>query len=235
MPRLLVSEMGQPDGSDDGISLTESSRAQDERRYDFSLKLGRKELSGIMVARTVSPGTVRVVGATYFGMTLFDMTLKKDSYTMNSVAEPLSGKAFASFIDISPATLSSIFNGRTKPTISIIEAIKKKIPNINTDWLMFGSGSMFSDAKDQQSDGASPTPGVEEGMLDFGYDDNVVVTDESKNEPARVHETNSVRNTPRENPKTEIKFVDKPQRHVVEIKVYYDDFTYESFYPAPKK
>ena len=77
--------------------------------------------------------------------------------------------------------------------------------------------------------------GDEEGMLNFGYDDNVVVTDESKNEPARVHETNSVRNTPRENPKTEIKFVDKPQRHVVEIKVYYDDFTYESFYPAPKK
>ena len=98
MPRLLVSEMGQPDGSDDGISLTESLRAQDECRYDFSLKLGRKELSGIMVARTVSPGTVRVVGATYFGMTLFDMTLTKDSYTMNSVAEPLSGKAFASFL-----------------------------------------------------------------------------------------------------------------------------------------
>lgn len=98
MPRLLVSEMGQPDGSDDGISLTENLRTQDECRYDFSLKLGRKELSGIMVARTTSPGTVRVVGATYFGMTLFDMTLTKDSYTMNSVAGPLSGKAFASFL-----------------------------------------------------------------------------------------------------------------------------------------
>ena len=48
-------------------------------------------------------------------------------------------------------------------------------------------------------------------------------------------ETNSVRNTPREMPKTEIKYIDRQQRHVVEIKVYYDDFTYESFYPAPKK
>ena len=159
----------------------------------------------------------------------------KDRIKQIMDAQQMSQQAFASFIDISPATLSSIFNGRTKPTISIIEAIKKKIPNINTDWLMFGSGSMFSDAKNPQSDGASPTPGVEEGMLDFGYDDNVVVTDESKNEPARVHETNSVRNTPRENHKTEIKFVDKPQRLVVQIKVYYDDFTYESFYPAPKK
>ena len=98
MPRLLVSEMEQPGGSGDGMSLTENSRTQDECRYDFSLKLGRKELSGIMVARTVSPGTVRVVGATYFGMTLFDMTLTKDSYTMNSAAEFLSGKPFASFL-----------------------------------------------------------------------------------------------------------------------------------------
>lgn len=98
MPRLLVSEMEQPAGSGDGMSLTENSRTQDECRYDFSLKAGRKELSGIMVARTVSPGTVRVVGATYFGMTLFDMTLTNDSYTMNSAAEPLSGKAFSQFL-----------------------------------------------------------------------------------------------------------------------------------------
>ncbi len=159
----------------------------------------------------------------------------KDRIKQIMDAQQMSQQAFASFIDISPATLSSIFNGRTKPTISIIEAVKKKIPNINTDWLMFGSGSMFSAAKDQQSEATSPTPGIEEGMLDFGYDDNVVVADDKKIEPSRVQETNSVRNTPCETVKTEIKFVDKPQRHVVEIKVYYDDFTYESFYPAPKK
>lgn len=98
MPRLLVSEMEQPGDGDCEISLTENLRTHDECRYDFSLKVGRKELSGIMVARTISPGTVRVVGATYFGMTLFDMTLTKDSYTMNSVAEPLSGKAFSQFL-----------------------------------------------------------------------------------------------------------------------------------------
>ena len=62
----------------------------------------------------------------------------KDRIKQIMDAQQMSQQAFASFIDISPATLSSIFNGRTKPTISIIEAIKKKIPNINTDWLMFG-------------------------------------------------------------------------------------------------
>ncbi|MGN1230142.1 MAG: helix-turn-helix domain-containing protein [Prevotella sp.] len=159
----------------------------------------------------------------------------KDRIKQIMDAQQMSQQAFAAFLDISPATLSSIFNGRTKPTIPIIEAVKKKIPNINTDWLMFGSGSMFSDSKDQQSDATSPTPGAEEGMLDFGYDDNLVIGNEQINDAPRVQETYSVRNTPRETAKTEIKYVDKPQRHVVEIKVYYDDFTYESFYPAPKK
>ena len=51
-------------------------------------------------------------------------------------------QVFAQFIEMSPASLSSIFNGRTKPTLNIVEAIKKKSPDISTDWLMFGSGSM---------------------------------------------------------------------------------------------
>ena len=52
-------------------------------------------------------------------------------------------QVFADYIQQSPATLSSIFNGRTRPTLNIVEAIKKKIPNISTDWLMFGSGDMY--------------------------------------------------------------------------------------------
>lgn len=35
-------------------------------------------------------------------------------------------QVFADFLQQSPATLSSIFNGRTRPTINVIEAIKAK-------------------------------------------------------------------------------------------------------------
>ena len=159
----------------------------------------------------------------------------KDRIKQIMDAQQMSQQSFAAFLDISPATLSSIFTGRTKPTLSTVEALKKKFPNINTDWLMFGSGSMFSDAKDSNSDTASPTPGVEAGMLDFGFNDNTVVADGQNNDPARASEINSVRKTPREMPKTEIKYIDRPQRQVVEIKVYYDDCTDESCYPAPRK
>src|SRR3712207_9127743 len=40
-------------------------------------------------------------------------------------------------------TLFRSFTGRTKPTLNIVEAIKNKIPDISTDWLMFGNGEMY--------------------------------------------------------------------------------------------
>ena len=58
-------------------------------------------------------------------------------------SQHMTQQVFAQFIEMSPASLSSIFTGRTRPTINIVEAIKRKIPNLNTDWLMFGIGEMY--------------------------------------------------------------------------------------------
>ena len=97
MPRLLISEAVETLE----LSMSESvgnQASMSENCYDFVLKAGRRELSGLMGAREEAGDTVRVLGTTYFGMTLLDMTLTKDSYTMNSAAEFLSGKPFASFL-----------------------------------------------------------------------------------------------------------------------------------------
>ena len=159
----------------------------------------------------------------------------KDRIKQIMDAQQMSQQAFAAFIDMSAATLSSIFNGRTKPTLAIVEAIKTKIPNINTDWLMFGSGTMYKSSSEAPAVSPSSTSSKTEPMLDFGFDEGSSTGKESKSESPVKQEIKGVNNTPREIPKTEIKFVDKPQRHVVEIKVYYDDYTYESFYPASNK
>lgn len=153
-------------------------------------------------------------------------------------SQHMSQQAFASFIDISPATLSSIFNGRTKPTLNMVEAIKKKIPNINTDWLMFGSGSMYEQKEKNAPEYETPAPDdaltVNEQLLDFGMDDDTPLPPQDKIIHPTAHKSNSVKTTHSESPNFEMKYVDRPQRHVVEIKVYYDDFTYESFVPVKK-
>ena len=72
------------------------------------------------------------------------MTVMKDRIKQIMESQKMTQQEFADYIGLAPATLSSIFNGRTRPTLNVVEALKKKIPNINIEWLMFGSGEMTS-------------------------------------------------------------------------------------------
>ena len=152
-------------------------------------------------------------------------------------------QVFADFIGLGPATLSGIFNDRTRPTLNVVEQIKKKIPDISTDWLMFGSGPMYlspssSEVVNQPSStplSAAPERGqsgniAQEQLLDFGQP----VLGSPKNSTQASHGFNGVRNTQPNIVREEIKYIDKPQRRVTEIRVYYDDQTWESFVPSKK-
>jgi hypothetical protein len=57
----------------------------DDIQY-FSLKAGRRTLTGTLVTRPVEGG-FRAVGSSEFGMTLFDITVYQDSYEVNSCAD----------------------------------------------------------------------------------------------------------------------------------------------------
>jgi len=134
---------------------------------------------------------------------------------------------FANFIGVSPASLSSIFNGRTRPTLNIVEAIKSKIPEINTDWLLFGNGSMINgDGAEPDLFATSPTDGNEtEGVssaqqkIAQAAAANPAILDFAPEE--HEGEKNNV-----------VKIIDKPQRKIAEIRVYFDDQTFESFVPS---
>ena len=143
-------------------------------------------------------------------------------------SQHMSQQAFANFIELSPASLSSIFTGRTKPTITIIEAIKKKIPTISVDWLMFGTGAMYLDesAHPSSTEGQDASNHVGEPMLDFGVDP---VT------PAMTGVQSATVNYGRNNRSyeqtVELKNIEKKQRSITEIRIFYDDQTWETFVP----
>ena len=145
-------------------------------------------------------------------------------------------QVFADYIGLAPATLSSIFNGRTRPTLNVVEALKRKIPNINFDWLMLGVGPMYIDQSIDEAVQESPDqnqesrPRIENPMLDF--DQSPSPTPQSA--PQRVAFVNSVRSTRPETEREDLKIIDKPQRKVIEIRVFYDDQTWDTFVPAKK-
>ena len=159
-------------------------------------------------------------------------------------SQHMTQQVFADFLGMAPATLSGIFNDRTRPTLNVVEAIKKKFPDISTDWLMFGKEPMYvadttatttqEAAPARSSNGAangSPVGmSVRETTLDFGQLSSP--TPQNVRQPSPNY--NGVRSTHPEYVREEIKYIDKPQRRVTEIRVYYDDQTWESFVPSKK-
>ena len=142
-------------------------------------------------------------------------------------------QVFADYIGLAPATLSSIFNGRTRPTLNVVEALKKKIPDINTDWLMFGSGEMYQDSAEKLSSDQTPSENAnfdQSLMLDFDQNPSPTASNmgQMTQNPAIINKSRP------EIVREDIKILDKPQRKVMEIRVFYDDQTWDTFVPVKK-
>jgi len=138
---------------------------------------------------------------------------------------------FADKTQIGAATLSNIFNDRTRPSLNVVELIKKNIPSISTDWLLLGVGSMYvNDAP--QSDGPSDELNMSQaGELPFAdfatpTPQQIPVAPHYQPNPKYVRNETNASYTPTP---------EKPQRKVTEIRVYYDDQTWESFSPSKSK
>ena len=164
----------------------------------------------------------------------------KDRIRQIMESQHMTQQVFAEFIGTTPATLSGIFNDRTRPTINIVESIRKKFPDISLDWLMFGQGDMyktpptiqpdlFSQVEDPAPVISSPSRPISSGSSFTPQMPKPVISSLSPE-----FNLDSVRATLKETIKEEVKNFDKTRRHVLEIRVYYDDGSYESFLPAPR-
>lgn len=146
----------------------------------------------------------------------------KDRIKQIMEAQRLTQQEFANTLELSPATLSSIFNGRTNPTLNIVDAIKKKFPAISTDWLMFGSGSMYGDHSGDIAQGHDSAPDGGEQVIDFGDAPQTAPTPSPVNRaPQQGQQPTAV----------VMKNIYKVQRNITEIRIFYDDQTWETFVP----
>ncbi len=151
----------------------------------------------------------------------------KDRIKQIMESQHMTQQTFANFLGMSAASLSSIFNERTKPTLNTVEAIRSKLPSINLEWLMFGKGPMYLDGNEQAGDSQSddPSGGAVEPMLDF---DSPI-----PEQPDRFRVVNqhvAPRMAPNQQ-KINLNYLDKMKRQITEIRVFYDDQTWESFVP----
>lgn len=175
----------------------------------------------------------------------------KDRIRQIMETKHLNQQSFASLIGISTASLSSIYSDRTKPTLNTVAAIKKTFPEVNTDWLLSGVGSMINsnvvDNSDSPENGLQKTHGTingsptlpgnplqgqssaQEQLLDF--DASSAVSQKRNYETAPRYNVNRTLNPVAH---IDAKIIDKPQRKITEIRIFYDDQTWETFVPKNK-
>lgn len=129
---------------------------------------------------------------------------------------------FAKAIGISAPSLSSIINGRTSPTNNTVQAIHRRFPEVSIAWLMFGEGEMMST---DSSDSTTSDKDIK-GNGDYHPDSPAMTSSDDEH-----HDEMSAQSKPQEVVALReiVKYVDKPQRRITEIHVFYDDGTFETF------
>lgn len=152
----------------------------------------------------------------------------KDRIRLLMENQQLTQQRFAEMLNISPASLSSIFGERTKPTLNHVDAIRKSFPNINLNWLLYGTGDMFvgSDETNQPAATSNYTPTGMDLELDFGDQPSTPLQGQMQQSTRTVPPVQSYKPEIQQ-----VKIIDKPKRQISEIRIFYDDQTWETFVP----
>lgn len=133
--------------------------------------------------------------------------------------EQLSPSTFAESIDIQRSTLTHILRGRNNPSLDVIMKIHQRYNYINLDWLLYGNGEM-TNGTDDLSDLQSSL-----------FNENEVKAPNSPCDSEYRKETSSkVHEIPSNYPVIEdIRYIERPPRKITEIRIFFDDNTYEIF------
>lgn len=138
--------------------------------------------------------------------------------------EHLTDSQFADKTKIKRASLSHILTGRNNPSLEAIMKIHEAFDYISLEWLLYGKGEMTT--KD-----LSKLPGKSRDLFE-----NIPVDDSEPAAPPskKIQDeevVQAIAASPIQQPTVvqEIKYIDKPQKKITEIRIFFDDSTFEVF------
>ncbi len=137
--------------------------------------------------------------------------------------QQMSQKNFADYLGISQATLSSIFSERTKPTLAIAESIANRFPMIRLEWLIMGIGEMYKKdfVASPENDEKKTISGDKHLSPMFDPEEGETMDEILSSKVSRVEPTIVL-------PKIK-------KREIKEVRIFFDDGTYETFESTSKR
>lgn len=142
--------------------------------------------------------------------------------------EKVPPRVFAETIGVQQSTLSHILNDRNKPSLEVVMKVHQTYSYVNLEWLLYGKGEITASS----NTGASTV--ISNGDYQPSlFDENPLNSSKESNasENRREIPLKTVENTPKEIVKQEIRYIEKPVRKITEIRIFFDDNTYETFRP----
>ena len=140
--------------------------------------------------------------------------------------ETLTSSEFADKAGIQQSTFSHFINGRNKASLDVVTKIHQAFEDVSLEWLLYGQGQMFAEI----------SPGNEHSLP---YNGSVLTEKNLDNKTPNVSASSTqdalsalaplmaqqVRNQAVSTPAS-------PPRKITEIRVFFDDNTYEVFRPG---
>ena len=140
--------------------------------------------------------------------------------------EAMNAGLFAEKIGISAASLSHILSGRNNPSLDVMMKIRKAFGYVSWEWLLEGVGEM--EYAPTSADSVNPE------LLDpLSFDENALFapdgTDDLKNRKEIGVKTSAF--ATKEVVHEQVKFIEIPSKKITEIRIFFDNGTYETFRP----
>ena len=154
----------------------------------------------------------------------------------------MNNKVFATETGINEGTLSLLLRGKTQPTLKHYEAIHTRFPDIAMEWLFDGKGPMYQNQAPSES-GADAS--MNHAQMATTIDSSMPGEASPLNNAAQgIGGSSSVRSSTlfdqsgykggfgeQGHDKNIVKILNNRQRKITEIRVFFDDQTWESFVP----
>ena len=69
--------------------IIELTQGEGSQKYNIQLDFMKHHMSGMLIVRRMPDNEIRIVASTYFGLSLFDFSLRDDQFNVNSCIEPM--------------------------------------------------------------------------------------------------------------------------------------------------
>lgn len=152
-----------------------------------------------------------------------------DRFRLVMEREHLTVGAFAESIGVAQATISHILGGRNKmPSTEVILRLHNRYKDISLDWLLTGEGAMTESASgesEELDDSIDESPLLDSDNSDFAAPGTLF---QNNRKEMAVKNGGIIANHP---VKQEIIYKERPHKKITEIRIFFDDNTYETFTP----